>query len=134
MMQLHQHLVGVGLSATPPLVEFIPWTQDAYAERSVVREGYLQRPQAPGASTAITPRARHNWQLRGIGALRKWKVVPSSIVRDGRRWCVWKQYSRRSRLLRRWSRMACTAQVGAAPEEGTQDPLVLRHRHRAGTD
>ncbi|MEV6130564.1 mandelate racemase/muconate lactonizing enzyme family protein [Streptomyces violaceusniger] len=70
MMQLHQHLVGVGLSAAPPLVEFIPWTQDAYAERSVVREGYLQRPQAPGASTAIDPRARHDWQLRGVGALR----------------------------------------------------------------
>ncbi|MEV6170912.1 mandelate racemase/muconate lactonizing enzyme family protein [Streptomyces sp. NPDC051954] len=70
MMQLHQHLVGVGLSAAPPLVEFIPWTQDAYTERSVVREGYLQRPQAPGAATAVDPKARHNWQLRGIGALR----------------------------------------------------------------
>ncbi|MFE5027768.1 enolase C-terminal domain-like protein [Streptomyces sp. NPDC056656] len=70
MMQLHQHLVGVGLSAAPPLVEFIPWTQDAYAERSVVREGYLQRPQAPGASTAIVPEARHSWQVRGVGALR----------------------------------------------------------------
>ncbi|MEU8489415.1 MULTISPECIES: mandelate racemase/muconate lactonizing enzyme family protein [unclassified Streptomyces] len=70
MMQLHQHLVGVGLSAAPPLVEFIPWTQDAYAERSVVVEGYLQRPQAPGAATAIAPRARRDWQLRGVGALR----------------------------------------------------------------
>ncbi|WP_210594020.1 mandelate racemase/muconate lactonizing enzyme family protein [Streptomyces sp. GESEQ-35] len=70
MMQLHQHLVGVGLSAAPPLVEFIPWTQDAYTERSVVREGYLQRPQAPGAATAVDPKARHNWQLRGVGALR----------------------------------------------------------------
>lgn len=71
MMQLHQHLVGVGLSAVPPLVEFIPWTQDAYLERSIVREGYLERPQAPGASTAIDPDARRNWQVRGVGATRR---------------------------------------------------------------
>ncbi|MFJ9127253.1 hypothetical protein ACIRJS_24485 [Streptomyces sp. NPDC102340] len=67
-MQIHQHLVGVGLSAAPPLVEFIPWTQDAYAERVV--EGYLRRPQAPGAATAIAPRARRDWRLHGVGALR----------------------------------------------------------------
>lgn len=71
MMQLHQHLVGVGLSAVPPLIEFIPWAQDAYLERSVVREGYLERPQAPGASTAIDPDARRSWQIRGVGALRR---------------------------------------------------------------
>ncbi|MGW6400300.1 enolase C-terminal domain-like protein [Streptomyces sp. NPDC055134] len=70
MMQLHQHLVGVGLSAAPPLIEFIPWTQDAFVERSVVREGYLQRPQAPGASKAVAPKARHSWQVRGVESLR----------------------------------------------------------------
>ncbi|MFC5834731.1 mandelate racemase/muconate lactonizing enzyme family protein [Nonomuraea insulae] len=71
MTQLHQHLVGTGLSPMAPLIEFIPWTQDAYVERSVVREGYLERPQAPGASTAIAPDARRNWQIRGVGAVRR---------------------------------------------------------------
>ena len=67
MMQVHQHLSGVVLSESPPLLEFIPWTQDAFVERSVVRDGYLDRPQAPGASTAIAPEARQQWQIRGIG-------------------------------------------------------------------
>ena len=67
MMQVHQHLVGTVLSEASPLLEFIPWTQDAFIERSVVRDGYLERPQAPGASTAIRPDARSNWQMPGIG-------------------------------------------------------------------
>lgn len=71
MMQVHQHLVGTGLSSVPPLIEFIPWTQKAYVERSVIREGYLERPQQPGASTAIAPSARQNWQLRGVGGIRR---------------------------------------------------------------
>jgi len=71
MMQVHQHLVGAVLSDVAPLIEFIPWTQHAFAERSVIREGYLERPQQPGASTAIAPDARQNWQLRGVGALRR---------------------------------------------------------------
>jgi L-alanine-DL-glutamate epimerase-like enolase superfamily enzyme len=67
MMQVHQHLAGTVLSEAPPLLEFIPWTQDAFVERSVVRDGYLERSQAPGASTAIAPHARQQWQMRGIG-------------------------------------------------------------------
>jgi L-alanine-DL-glutamate epimerase-like enolase superfamily enzyme len=67
MMQVHQHLVGTALSDVPPLVEFIPWTQDAFEQRSVVHEGYLERPQLPGASTAIHRDARRNWQIRGVG-------------------------------------------------------------------
>lgn len=67
MMQVHQHLAGIVLSETPPLLEFIPWTQDAFVERSVVRDGFLERPQAPGASTAIAPDARQKWQMRGVG-------------------------------------------------------------------
>ncbi len=70
MMQVHQHVVGTGLAQSPPLIEFIPWTQDAYVERSIVRDGYLQRPQAPGASTAVDPEARRNWQIRGVGTAR----------------------------------------------------------------
>ena len=68
MMQVHQHLAGTVLSEAPPLLEFIPWTQDAFLERSVVREGYLERSQAPGASTAIAPDARQQWQMRGVGS------------------------------------------------------------------
>src|SRR6266568_3677713 len=70
MMQLHQHLVGTVVSEVPPLIEFIPWTRDAFVERSVVREGYLERPQAPGASTAIDPAARARWQIPGVGGTR----------------------------------------------------------------
>ncbi|MCW2901861.1 MAG: mandelate racemase [Streptosporangiaceae bacterium] len=70
MMQVHQHLVGTVLSEVPPLVEFIPWTQEAFVERSVVREGLMERPQSPGASTAIDPSARARWQIPGVGGTR----------------------------------------------------------------
>jgi hypothetical protein len=33
----------------------------------VVHEGYLERPQFPGASTAIHRDARRQWQIRGVG-------------------------------------------------------------------
>jgi L-alanine-DL-glutamate epimerase-like enolase superfamily enzyme len=70
MMQVHQHLVGTVVSEAQPLIEFIPWTQDAFIERSQVHDGYLQRPQAPGASTAIAPGARDRWQIPGVGNAR----------------------------------------------------------------
>ena len=69
MMQVHQHLVGTVVSEVAPLIEFIPWTQDAFLERSVVSEGYLKRPQLPGASTAIDPIARSRWQIGGVGGV-----------------------------------------------------------------
>jgi L-alanine-DL-glutamate epimerase-like enolase superfamily enzyme len=68
MMQIHQHLAGTFLADSPPLVEFIPWTQDAFEHRSVVHDGFLERPQSPGASTTIATPAREKWQLRGVGA------------------------------------------------------------------
>lgn len=68
MMQVHQHLAGTFLSETPPLLEYIPWTRDAFVHRSVVRDGYAARPQGPGASTAIAAVAREKWQVKGIGA------------------------------------------------------------------
>lgn len=67
MMQVHQHLVGTVLTETAPLVEFIPWTQDAFEHRSVVQEGFLERSHDPGASTAIRAEARQTWQIRGVG-------------------------------------------------------------------
>ena len=69
MMQVHQHLVGTVVCRGPAAVEFIPWTQDAFIHRSVVREGYMERPQTPGASTAIDPGARARWQIPGIGGI-----------------------------------------------------------------
>ncbi|MFF5289581.1 mandelate racemase/muconate lactonizing enzyme family protein [Paractinoplanes globisporus] len=68
MMQVHQHLAGTFLSETAPLLEFIPWTRDAFVDRTVVVDGYAERPQAPGASTAIAAAARERWQIKGIGA------------------------------------------------------------------
>jgi L-alanine-DL-glutamate epimerase-like enolase superfamily enzyme len=70
MMQVHQHLVGTVLSEAPPLIEFIPWTQDAFVERSVVREGLMERPQLPGASTAVDPAARARWQTPRTGGVK----------------------------------------------------------------
>jgi hypothetical protein len=67
MMQVHQHLAGVVLSESPPLLEFIPWTQDVFESRSVVNDGFAERPQTPGASTAVRKEAREKWQLRGVG-------------------------------------------------------------------
>jgi L-alanine-DL-glutamate epimerase-like enolase superfamily enzyme len=68
MMQVHQHLAGVVLSESPALLEFIPWTQDVFEERSVVSEGFAERPQGPGASTAVRKQAREDWQLKNVGA------------------------------------------------------------------
>ena len=70
LMQVHQHLVGTVLSEVPTLVEYIPWTREAFVERSIVREGHVERPQAPGASTAIDPAARERWQVPGVGGTR----------------------------------------------------------------
>jgi L-alanine-DL-glutamate epimerase-like enolase superfamily enzyme len=70
MMQVHQHLVGTVLSEVPALVEYIPWTREAFVERSIVREGHVERPQAPGASTAIDPAARERWRIPGVGGTR----------------------------------------------------------------
>jgi L-alanine-DL-glutamate epimerase-like enolase superfamily enzyme len=67
MMQVHQHLAGVVLTESPPLLEFIPWTQEVFEQRSVVNDGYAERPQGPGASTAVTPQAREKWQVKGVG-------------------------------------------------------------------
>jgi L-alanine-DL-glutamate epimerase-like enolase superfamily enzyme len=70
MMQIHQHLVGTVLTEAQPLVEFIPWTQDAFEHRSVVHDGFMERPQYPGASTAISAQARRDWQIPGVGAVQ----------------------------------------------------------------
>ncbi len=77
MMQVHQHLVGTVLTETPPLVEFIPWTQDVYEHRSVVHDGFMERSQHPGASTAVRAEARQSWQIRGVGEVSTWADASS---------------------------------------------------------
>ncbi len=69
-LQVASHAAARALSESPALVEFIPWTREAFVERSIVREGYVERPHAPGASTAIDPTARERWQIPGVGGTR----------------------------------------------------------------
>jgi L-alanine-DL-glutamate epimerase-like enolase superfamily enzyme len=77
MMQVHQHLVGTVLTEASPLIEFIPWTQEAFVHRSVVSDGFMERSQAPGASTAIEETARQRWQIRGVGAVSTSSETPA---------------------------------------------------------
>jgi len=67
MMQVHQHLAGVVLSESQPLLEFIPWIQEVFEHRSIVSDGFAERPQNPGASTTVRKEAREKWQLKGVG-------------------------------------------------------------------
>lgn len=61
MMQIHQHLVA----ATPnaPMLEYIPWTLDLFAEPVTVVDGQIKVPQAPGASTAMRPDSLARWRV-----------------------------------------------------------------------
>ncbi|MFH0871627.1 MAG: mandelate racemase/muconate lactonizing enzyme family protein [bacterium] len=51
LMQVHQHLVCAAPNAL--FLEYIPWGLELFVEPVVVKEGYLEAPQAPGASTEI---------------------------------------------------------------------------------
>jgi len=51
LMQVHQHLVCAVPNAL--FLEYIPWGLDLFVAPVVVRDGYLQAPQEPGASTDI---------------------------------------------------------------------------------
>jgi L-alanine-DL-glutamate epimerase-like enolase superfamily enzyme len=61
MMQVHQHLVA----ATPnaPMLEYIPWTLELFAEPVRVQRGQLAVPQLPGASTALRPDSLKRWRV-----------------------------------------------------------------------
>jgi L-alanine-DL-glutamate epimerase-like enolase superfamily enzyme len=52
MSQVHVHL-GYWHPATPVL-EYIPWIKDAFAEPATVADGCFLRPQQPGAGTTPT--------------------------------------------------------------------------------
>jgi L-alanine-DL-glutamate epimerase-like enolase superfamily enzyme len=58
MMQVHQHLMaGIG-DAREPLIEYLPWALEIFAEPVRVEAGHLTLPETPGASTRILPEAR----------------------------------------------------------------------------
>lgn len=58
MMQVHQHLVAAIGSARTPLIEYLPWGLELFAEPVQVRGGRLTLPDTPGASTRIAADAR----------------------------------------------------------------------------
>ncbi len=55
MSQVHVHL-GYWHQATPVL-EYVPWIKDAFAEPANVADGYFRRPEQPGAGTTPTAAA-----------------------------------------------------------------------------
>jgi L-alanine-DL-glutamate epimerase-like enolase superfamily enzyme len=65
MMVVHQHLVAASLTNTPKL-EYIPWTLAAYAEPVRLSGTDVEVPDAPGASTRISPDARSRWLIPGV--------------------------------------------------------------------
>lgn len=64
MMQVHQHLVaGIG-APDPAMIEYLPWGLEAFENPVQVADGTLTLPEAPGASSAISPEARRRWEAR----------------------------------------------------------------------
>jgi L-alanine-DL-glutamate epimerase-like enolase superfamily enzyme len=51
LMQVHQHLVCACPNAL--FLEYIPWALDLFVNPVVVKDGYLQAPRSPGASTDL---------------------------------------------------------------------------------
>jgi L-alanine-DL-glutamate epimerase-like enolase superfamily enzyme len=64
MMQVHQHLVAAVGARAPALVEYLPWGLEAFKHPVQVTDGTLTLPEAPGASSAIEPQARRQWEAR----------------------------------------------------------------------
>jgi len=61
LMQVHQHLVCAIPNAL--FLEYIPWALDLFVDPVVVRDGYLQAPQSPGASTEIKRQAIEKFRV-----------------------------------------------------------------------
>jgi L-alanine-DL-glutamate epimerase-like enolase superfamily enzyme len=61
LMQVHQHLVCAIPNAL--FLEYIPWALDLFVDPVVVRDGYLQAPQSPGASTEIKREAIEKFRV-----------------------------------------------------------------------
>jgi L-alanine-DL-glutamate epimerase-like enolase superfamily enzyme len=61
MMQIHQHLVAGISTAASPMIEYLPWGLDVFAEPVHMDRSSISLPETPGASTAIAPQARRAW-------------------------------------------------------------------------
>jgi L-alanine-DL-glutamate epimerase-like enolase superfamily enzyme len=61
MMQIQQHLVA----ATPnaPMLEYIPWILDLFESPVKVKDGHIQVPDEPGASTRMRADSLKKWRV-----------------------------------------------------------------------
>jgi len=71
MMVVARHLVAANFAETPAMIEWIPWTLEAFVEPAEVERGVVRLPESPGASTRIRPDAREAWSIPGIGSAFK---------------------------------------------------------------
>lgn len=63
MMQVHQHLVAGTESGKQPLIEYLPWATEAFAQPVTMDGSRILLQDVPGASTAIAADARRRWQV-----------------------------------------------------------------------
>jgi len=68
MMVVARHLVAANFAETPAMIEWIPWTLEAFEEPAEVERGMVRLPESPGASTRIDPAARKAWAIPGLGS------------------------------------------------------------------
>lgn len=61
MMQVHQHLVGGIGAGRVPMIEYLPWGLELFAEPVRVDRGIVILPETPGASTTIRDDARQRF-------------------------------------------------------------------------
>ena len=71
MVQIQQHLVAAAFDASPPLLEYLPWTSEIYETPVDVKAGKVVLPTVPGATTAVLPEARAKFAISGIGSLTR---------------------------------------------------------------
>jgi L-alanine-DL-glutamate epimerase-like enolase superfamily enzyme len=67
MMVLARHLVAATFAEKPAMIEWIPWTLDAFDEPAEAHGGRVPLPQTAGASTRIKKEARQHWSIAGVG-------------------------------------------------------------------
>jgi L-alanine-DL-glutamate epimerase-like enolase superfamily enzyme len=62
MMQVHQHLVAATSPARVPMIEYLPWGLEVFADPVELTRGTITLPSKPGASSSIADDARRRWQ------------------------------------------------------------------------
>jgi L-alanine-DL-glutamate epimerase-like enolase superfamily enzyme len=68
MMVVARHLVAATFAEKPAMIEWIPWTLEAFEEPAEVERGIVKLPTTPGASTRVRPEARRAWAIEGVGS------------------------------------------------------------------